>query len=238
LKALLLNSGTGSRLGKLTNKTNKCLVEIADNRTILDEQLTRLINCGITDIIITTGKFSDDLEKYILARYTDVNFTFVNNPMYDKTNYIYSMFLAKDLLKNQDILLMHGDLLFETSVLEDALLSTHSVMVTDKTKPLPPKDFKAVITGEKITRIGVNEFENACYAQPLYKLAAKDWDIWLDEICNFCHAGKTDVYAENAFNDVSHKMNLYPLDINERLCFEVDTIEDLEYAKTTYPQLT
>jgi len=238
LKALLLNSGTGSRLGELTNTTNKCLVKIADNKTILDEQLTRLINCGITDIIVTTGKFSEDLEKFILAGYTDANFTFVNNPVYDKTNYIYSIFLAKDLLKNQDILLMHGDLMFETSVLEDILSSPHSVMVTDKAKPLPPKDFKAVIDDEKIIRVGVNEFENACYAQPLYKLLAKDWDIWLDEICAFCNAGKTDVYAENAFNDVSHKMNLYPLDINNRLCFEVDTIEDLEYAKTTYPRLT
>jgi len=211
------------------------MTEIFDGKTILDEQLKRLIECGITDICITTGPFADDLKSYILENYESngVNFIFVNNPIYDRTNYIYSIYLAREYL-DDSILLLHGDLVFETCVLQDILASPKSVMVVDSTKPLPPKDFKAVVESGRIKRVGVDEFENAFYAQPLYKLIKKDWDIWLDEIVRFCDTGNTSVYAENAMNNVSDKMELLPLDVLGRMCFEIDNPEDLAYAKSKY----
>jgi len=162
----------------------------------------------------------------------------VNNPLYDQTNYIYSIYLAKELLLNDDILLMHGDLVFSPSVLKDVVDSPVSVMTTDSTKPLPPKDFKAVVIDGKVHRVGVDEFgTGACYAQPLYKLLKKDWLIWLDGIIKYCESGNTDVYAENAFNDVSNQMNLLSLDVNGRYCFEIDNPEDLAYGRDVYAQL-
>ena len=99
MKSLILNSGTGTRMGELTADKCKCLVEIANGKTILDEQITRLIKCGITDFCITTGPFSDVLEPYIRKNYNGVHFTFINNPLYSQTNYIYSIYLARDVLE-------------------------------------------------------------------------------------------------------------------------------------------
>ena len=232
MKALILNSGIGSRMKDLT--TCKCLVELADGTTVLDAQLQSLLRCGIEDFCITTGPYADELERYIRKRYPNVNFTFVNNPLYSQTNYIYSIQLARNFVCDDDILLLHGDLVFEQNVLQDIIASEHSVMVVDSTKPLSEKDFKAVVKGGRIKGIGIDLFSEALYAQPLYKLMKQDWNLWLDEIDRFCNQGMTDVYAENAFNNISDSMNLFPLDITGRMCFEVDNREDLAYARNAY----
>ena len=236
MKALILNSGIGKRMGELTANTCKCLVEVSEGLTVLDIQLKSLYDAGISEVCITTGPHAEKLENYARERYPDMEFCFVHNPLYDQTNYIYSIHLASEMLQD-DLLLLHGDLVFEESVLKDTLSATHSVMVTDTTKPLPPKDFKAVVIDGKVRRVGIDEFgEGACYAQPMYKLLKDDWLIWLDEINRFCLDGKVNVYAENAFNVVSQNMNLLPLDIRGGICFEIDTMEDLAYGRKMVQQ--
>ena len=230
MKALILNSGVGSRMLDLTSNKCKCMVEVSDNLLLVDMQIRALVNCGITDIIMTTGPFADELEEHLCNKHPEVVFSLINNPLYDKTNYIYSIYLAKDFLQ-EDILLLHGDLVFEESVLRDVLTSGDSVMVVDSTKPLPEKDFKAVVKKNKVRHVSIDVFDDAYYAQPLYKLLKQDWLIWLDEIIRFCDDGITNVYAENAFNNVSFKMNVRALDVLGRICFEIDDKNDLENAK-------
>src|SRR5690554_2813170 len=113
---LILNSGMGSRMGDLTSSHPKCMTAISDRDTILSRQLKMLKSSGVLDVVITTGLFDKILIDYCNSLNLDMNFTFVNNPIYDKTNYIYSIYLAKEYLNN-DILLLHGDLVFEDSVL-------------------------------------------------------------------------------------------------------------------------
>jgi choline kinase len=69
---------------------------------------------------------------------------FIQNTIYEETNYIYSIYCAKEELKD-DIVLMHGDLVFEENILDKALNFSDSCMVTSSTVPLPDKDFKAVV---------------------------------------------------------------------------------------------
>ena len=126
-----------------------------------------------------------------------------------------------------DILLLHGDMVFEEKVLQLLLNSTVSSMAVSTLFPLPEKDFKAVIRDGKVEAVGIEFFESAVAAQPMYLLKKKDWIVWLEKICDYCQSGQTSCYAENAFNKVSHKMKLYPLDMKNLLCQEVDTIADL-----------
>ncbi|MDA3901167.1 MAG: sugar phosphate nucleotidyltransferase [Spirochaetes bacterium] len=226
MKALILNSGVGKRMGNLTADRPKCMVEVEGGLSTLDFQLCILEKCGISDVVITTGPFEEMLQKHVSQTYPFLNVIYVNNPEYKKTNYIYSIALAKDQL-DDDIILMHGDLLFEESVFQDILLSKSSVMVVDSTLPLPEKDFKAVIDNNRITRVGIEFFKDACAAQPLYKLLKNDWTLWLNKIIEFCDNGIRDVYAENALNEISTSINIEGCDIKGRLCGEIDTKEDL-----------
>jgi phosphoenolpyruvate phosphomutase len=224
-------------MGVITKEQPKCMTEVSHRNTILSRQLRQLVSFGIEEVVITTGYYDKVLVDYCNALYLPLKFTFVNNPLYDKTNYIYSIYCAKDCLKDDDVLLMHGDLVFESLVMEAVIDSGTSCMTVSSTLPLPEKDFKAVLKDGRIDKIGVGFFDNAVAAQPLYKIRKEDWLIWLENIERFCENDKRQVYAENAFNEVSDKCLIHPLDIKDMLCSEIDTPEDLEAVKKALSKL-
>lgn len=227
MRALILNSGLGSRIGHYTQDSPKCMIEIYKNETILGRQLRILADMGITQVVITTGPFQDKLVRYCQSLCLPLQYDFVYNERYAETNYIYSIYCARKQLENDDIILMHGDLVFEAGLLDRLLTCQGSCMAVSNDVALPEKDFKAVIQNESIIKIGVEFFEDAVAAQPLYKLDQQTWGVWLDKICEFCEQGRTECYAEKAFNEVSTKVTLKPYEIGQCLCNEIDTEEDL-----------
>ena len=226
MKALILNSGLGHRMGVLTSEHPKCMTEISSKETILSRQLQLIAGAGIEEVVMTTGYFDEILVKYCESLDLPLRFKFVNNPLYDRTNYIYSIYCARDYL-DDDIILMHGDLVFENGVFDAVVASPASCMTVSSTLALPEKDFKAVIRNGKVVKVGIEFFEDAWAAQPLYKLLKKDWKVWLDRIVAFCEGGQCKCYAENAFNEVSGLCTILPLDFKDNLCAEIDTPEDL-----------
>ena len=228
MKALILNSGLGSRMGVITNEHPKCMTEISYKNTILSRQLRMLASFGVEEVVMTTGYYDKVLVDYCDKLHLPLKYAFVNNPIYDKTNYIYSIYCAKEQLKDDDIILMHGDLVFESRVMEAVIDNEHSCMAVSSTQPLPEKDFKAVIKDGRIEKVGIEFFENAMAAQPLYKILKKDWLIWLQNIEKFCESDIRKCYAENAFNEVSDQCKIYPCDVENMLCAEIDTPEDLK----------
>ena len=227
MKALILNSGLGTRMGVLTSEHPKCMTEIGLNETILSRQLHQLANAGIEEVVITTGLFDAVLVNYCNRLELPLHFTFVKNPLYAETNYIYSIYCAREYLKDDDILLMHGDLVFENEVLDAVLAESASCMTVSSTLPLPEKDFKAEIRDGMVVRVGVDLFTDAMEAQPLYKLLKKDWALWLDKIVAFCETGNVKVYAENALNELDGAAQIFPLDVHDLLCAEIDDQTDL-----------
>ena len=226
MKALILNSGMGSRMGVLTSEHPKCMTEISPSETILSRQLKMIAGAGIREVVMTTGYFDGILVDYCHSLGLPLRFTFVKNPIYDRTNYIYSIYCAREYL-DDDIVLMHGDLVFENEVFDRLLACGSSCMAVSSTLPLPDKDFKAQVRDGKIMKVGVDIFDEAMEAQALYKLNRGDWKVWLDRIIAFCEAGNTKVYAENALNELNGAANIAALDVKDLLCAEIDNPEDL-----------
>ena len=226
MKALILNSGMGKRMGALTKEHPKCMTEIAENETILSRQLKIISAYGIKEVVMTTGAFDKVLVDYCNSLGVPLDITFVKNEDFASTNYIYSIYLAREHL-HDDIVMMHGDLVYDANVFGEVLKSDSSCMTVSSTLPLPEKDFKAVINDGRISAVGIEFFENVLAAQPLYKLKKEDWEEWLKNIERFCESKNTSVYAENAFNEVSDKCKIVPLDVRNALCSEIDTQEDL-----------
>ena len=228
MKALILNSGLGHRMGVITKEHPKCMTEISHRETILSRQLQQLAMFGVSEVVMTTGYYDQVLVDYCEKLHLPLKFTFVNNPLYDQTNYIYSICCAKEQLKDDDIILMHGDLVFENLVMEAVIDCKKSCMAVSSTLPLPEKDFKAVILDGRIEKVGIEFFDNAVAAQPLYKILKADWLVWLANIERYCEADNSKCYAENAFNEVSDQCRIYPMDVKDMLCAEIDTPEDLK----------
>ena len=226
MKALILNSGIGSRMGVLTSEHPKCMTEISASETILSRQLKALADNDVKEVVMTTGLFDTVLINYCQSLDLPLQFTFVKNPLFRETNYIYSIYCAREYL-DDDVILMHGDLVFENEVLEKVVYSPVSCMTVSSTLPLPEKDFKAVVKDGMVHKVGIEFFNEAMEAQALYHLKRDDWKTWLDRIVAFCEAGNTKVYAENALNELDGGANIHALDIRNLLCAEIDNPEDL-----------
>ncbi len=230
MKALILNSGTGSRMASLTSERPKCMTEISARETILSRQLKAVSEAGITEVVMTTGAFDSMLISYCNSLELPLHITYVKNPFYERTNYIYSIYCAKEYLKNEDIILMHGDLVFENMVFDEVFASEMSCMTVSSTLDLPEKDFKAVVRNGKVEKVGIEFFDDAMAAQPLYKLLKDDWNKWLDAIVAYCESddeAKKKCYAENALNELNGAANITALDLHDLFCAEVDDPDDL-----------
>lgn len=236
MKALILNSGLGSRMGRLTSEHPKCMTEISMHETILFRQLKQIVGAGIEEVVLTTGYYDRVLVRYCQSLDLPIHFTFVNNPEYDQTNYIYSIYCAKDYL-DDDIILIHGDLVFENEVFDRVIASQVSCMTVSSTLLLPEKDFKAHVVGGMVMQVGVNIYNEAMVAQALYKLLRDDWKLWLDKIIEFCENDNRKVYAENALNELNGAANIYALDVKNLLCSEIDDLEDLAVVSTKLKEI-
>ena len=219
-------------MGSLTAGRPKCLVEIAGDETILSRQVRLLQSCGLGRVLVTTGPFAGQIEGYLARLYPGLQVEYVQNPLYESTNYIYSLLLAKEHLQ-EEILLLHGDLVFEESVLQKLLgAAFENAVLVNRTAALPEKDFKGRVEGGLVKQIAVDIFDERCaFLMPLYKLSREGIGRWLKEMESFERAGNLGVYAENALNNLLGDFPLHAVYFEEELCMEIDTPEDLERAR-------
>jgi histidinol-phosphate/aromatic aminotransferase/cobyric acid decarboxylase-like protein/choline kinase len=120
MQAVILAAGMGKRLKELTKGNTKCMLNV-NGKTLIERALESLIEVGINSVVIVVGYKADSLIEFIGEEYKGVKVNYVVNDIYDKTNNIYSLYLAKDYLKSDDTLLLESDLIFDKSVLEDLI---------------------------------------------------------------------------------------------------------------------
>lgn len=117
MQGLILAAGMGKRLKDLTEDNTKCMVKV-NGVTMIERVLGQLEKLHLSRIVIVVGYKGQKLIDYISTLGIQTPICFVNNPIYDKTNNIYSLALAKEYLLKEDTLLLESDLIFEDSVLQ------------------------------------------------------------------------------------------------------------------------
>ena len=117
MQAIILAAGMGKRLKELTQDNTKCMVKV-NGVTLIERMLHQIEKQHLSRIIIVVGYEGKKLIDYIDTLNVMTPIVYINNPIYDKTNNIYSLALAKDWLIKEDTLLFESDLIFEDAVLE------------------------------------------------------------------------------------------------------------------------
>lgn len=116
MQGLILAAGMGRRLGELTKNNPKCMVTV-NGVTLIERMLRQLEALHLSRVVIVVGYRGQQLIDYIATLGLSTPITYINNPIYDRTNNIYSLALAKDHLLSEDTLLLESDVIFDDSVL-------------------------------------------------------------------------------------------------------------------------
>lgn len=125
MQAIILAAGMGRRLGEFTANNTKCMLKVNGVR-LIDRMLSQLDALLLSRIVIVVGYEGQNLINYLSDKNTQTPITFVENPIYDKTNNIYSLWLAKDYMAEEETLLLESDLIFEDDLLQKAIASEYS----------------------------------------------------------------------------------------------------------------
>lgn len=119
----MLAAGMGKRLGKYTNNNTKCMLEVAGKR-LVDRAVEAVKFAGIKKFVIVVGYKAENLINYLNWKYKDdrdIEFIFINNSVYDKTNNIYSLYLARDYFVKDDTILLESDLIFDKEIIKKVM---------------------------------------------------------------------------------------------------------------------
>ena len=115
MQAIILAAGMGKRLGELTKGNTKCMVKV-NGIPLIDRVMSQLSQQPLKKVIIVVGYKGQELKEYLGQEYNGMPIQYIENPIYDKTNNIYSLSLAKEEMQQDDTLLIESDLIFEDSL--------------------------------------------------------------------------------------------------------------------------
>lgn len=120
MQAIILAAGMGRRLGEFTADNTKCMLEVNGVR-LIDRMLGKLLRLNLNRIVIVIGYEGAKLKSYLTKNYPSLPIEFVENKVYDKTNNIYSLWLARGFMAEDETLLLESDLIYEDAILEAAV---------------------------------------------------------------------------------------------------------------------
>ena len=120
MQAIILAAGMGKRLKKLTKNNTNCMVRV-NGTTLIERMLEQLDDLGLERIVLVVGYKGKVLREFVAALSVQTPIEFVENPIYDQTNNIYSLYLARKFLRQSDTLLLESDLIFFFFLLREML---------------------------------------------------------------------------------------------------------------------
>lgn len=132
MQAIILAAGMGRRLGELTGDNTKCMLEV-NGVKLIDRALECLSEHNISRIVLVVGYKRENVKTYVGNNYKGIEIIYIDNPIFDKTNNIYSLYLAKDYLISEDTILLESDLIFEQDVIARIIESDYpNLALVDK----------------------------------------------------------------------------------------------------------
>lgn len=241
MKAIILAAGMASRLRPLTENTPKCLLKVGE-KCLLQRSIDALASNGIRDFVIVTGYLHEMIETFVAEQYGDnINVKFIHNDVFDSTNNIYSLWLARPEAEGQEILLLDSDLLYDPRIITKVMESDADNVLTLIRHELGEEEMKVVLDRENGTIIEISKTCNPAnaageslgiekmgcrYTSALYKE--------LEPMMNEEHL--ENVFYERAFERLIAKGHTYKvIDVTELFSCELDTVEDFENAKEKIP---
>lgn len=243
MQAIILAAGMGKRLKELTKNNTKCMVEV-NGVTLIDRMLHQLERKNLSRIVIVVGYEGQRLIEFIGTLGIKTPIVYIENPIFDKTNNIYSLSLAKDWLCREDTLLFESDLIFEDSVI-DVLLDDprDTLALVDKyeawmdgtcVKLTAQDDIEKFVPGKQFK---FNEIKNYYKTVNIYKFSKHFSEShYVPFLEAYQSALGRNEYYEQVLRVISMLDNpvIKAKRLNGQLWYEIDDIQDLDIASSMF----
>ena len=243
MQGLMLAAGMGKRLGKYTKGNTKCMLNVA-GKTLIERAVDALKNVGINRLVMVVGYKSENLKKFINENIKDMEIVFIDNPDYDKSNNIYSLYLAKEWLEKDDTIMLESDLIYENKMIEElvkdknknvALVAKYEqwmdgtvVTLDDKNRIISfveKKDFKFDRTDEYYKTVNI------------YKLSKEfSKNEYIPFLEAYMKAYGLNEYYELALKAIAHlsRSDLKALPIKNIKWYEIDDAQDYDIVNCLF----
>ena len=229
----------GKRLGEYTQDNTKCMLEVNGVR-LIDRALETLYEIGVSRVILVVGYKGQNVKDYVGTSYKGIPIVYVDNPVYDKTNNIYSLFLAKDYMLEEDTLLLESDLIYEPAVVKKLLEDpSPNIALVDKYESWMDGTVVTIDEDNRITRfIDKNRFkfeEIKDYYKTvnIYKFSKEfSAKYYVPFLAAYSTALGNNEYYEQVLRVILHLHDapLKALPLTGEVWYEIDDVQDLDIA--------
>ncbi len=243
MQAIILAAGMGRRLKELTKDATKCMVKV-NGVTLIERALTALDKLSLRRIILVVGYEGQKLKEYVDGLSVRTPVCYVENPIYDKTNNIYSLYLAREYLLEDDTLLLESDLIFEEAVLlrlldnpypSLALVARYESWMDGTVVTLDAEDNITGFTGKK----DFDFTKTASYYKTvnIYKFG-RDFSsgYYVPFLEAYCHALGHNEYYEQVLKVIAYldRPVIKAARLEGEKWYEIDDIADLDIAESIF----
>ena len=243
MQAVILAAGMGKRLKDLTKDNTKCMVEV-NGVTLIDRMLHQIDNKKLDRIVIVVGYKGDKLKEYISTLDITTPIVYIENSVYDKTNNIYSLYLAKEYLLQDDTLLFESDIIFEDTVLDELINdSRETLALVDKyeswmdgtcVKISKNDDIEAFVPGKKFKFDEISEYYKTVN---IYKFS-KHFSLthYVPFLEAYSKALGNNEYYEQVLRVITmlDDPEIKAKKLSGQLWYEIDDIQDLDIASSMF----
>ena len=245
MQAIILAAGMGKRLGEYTKNNTKCMVPV-NGVPLIDRTLNQLSKLGLNRVVIVVGYEGQKLMDYLGSERNGLKIEYVNNPVYDKTNNIYSLALAEKQLQEDDTLLIESDLIFDDGMFELllknpfpnlALVAKYETWM-DGTMVKIDRDNNIV---NFVTKAAFSYDEVGSYYKTvnIYKFSKEfSRTKYVPFLDAYSKAVGNNEYYENVLRIISFlsKSDLKALPITNEKWYEIDDKQDLDIAEALFAE--
>lgn len=243
MQALILAAGMGKRLGELTQHNTKCMIKI-HSVTIIERMLQQLTSFSIDRIILVIGYEGEKVRLLIGDSFNGTPIIYVENPIYDRTNNIYSLSLAKDYLLEDETLLLESDLVFSTDIISRLLADPYPNLAVvakyqswmDGTVVMLDNDDNILnfITKKAFNYQNINSYFKTVN---IYKFSKEfSANIYVPFLGAYSKALGNNEYYEQVLRVISllDIQDLKAMRLNGEKWYEIDDLQDLNNAETIF----
>ena len=233
MKTVILAAGAGSRLKPLTDHVPKCLLKVGV-KCILEMTIENLLATNNSEIIIVTGYLENKIREFIRERFPHLQITYIYNELYASTNNIYSLWLAKDEVLGNDMMMLDSDIVFDERIISKLQNSGYKNCLALKRHEVHDEEIKVKTDAHGCVieigkEVNVSQAEGESIGIEMFgKEALTELYFILDR--KVVTEKEVNQFYEAAFQELSDN-NLFIVDTTEYFCMEIDTEEDLKIAE-------